>query len=402
MVLLVTDVFLLLTQVLLWILVGLTGRYLLLQVLPKAFLGGLVLLLLVIVCALTFFQGSPQPGLLGDIWQVISLLFNPLGLLLVFLLIVWRDVESKGIKPMSRWLLRIATVALLFMSMPVFANFLAQRSEAEAIQMQPVAAVPLEGARRVIVLLAQDTTRLQLRPRTQSIPAQPALSTRPRDFFTLPTPDQITDYQFNLLAGQPIQLTDRGNRLTYAAQVYGEERAAGTAPLLVVSAGSRAGRDRKDGEKPEEISEARDVSTFLQNRLGIPGGDIVEDNDSSNIHDSAVNIRRRLQGLNLTAPQLMLVTSALEMSRAKLTFANEFGADGNRFNVIARPTDFLTLPQKGAIDRRVQGRDLIERSLRLADLLPSSDALTTSTKVVSEYISSVYYFLRGWVRPLRP
>ncbi len=402
MVLLVTDVFLLLTQVLLWILVGLTGRYLLLQVLPKAFLGGLVLLLLVIVCALTFFQGSPQPGLLGDVWQVISLLFNPLGLLLVFLLIVWRDIESKGIKPMSLWLLRITTVSLLLMSMPIFSNFLAQRAEAEAIQLQPVAAVPLEGARRVIVVLGQGTTRLQLRPRTQPIPAQPTQPAKPRDFFSLPVPDQMTDYQFNLLAGQPIQLTDRGNRLTYAAQVYGEERAAGTNPLVMVSAGPRSGRDKKDGEKPEEISETRDIATFMQNRLGLPAADIVEDNESSNIHDSAVNVKKKLQSLNVNAPQLMLVTSALEMSRAKLTFANEFSADGNRFNVIARPTDFLTLPQKGSLDRRVQGRDLIERSLRLGDLLPSADALSNSAKVVSEYINSVYYFLRGWVRPLRP
>jgi uncharacterized SAM-binding protein YcdF (DUF218 family) len=402
MVLLVTDVFLLLTQVLLWILVGLAGRYLLLQVLPKAFLGGLVLLLLVIVCALTFFQGSPQPGLLGDIWQVISLLFNPLGLLLIFLLIVWRDAESKGIKPMSRWLLRIATVALLLMSTPIFSSFLAQRSEAEAIQLQPTAAVPLEGARRVIVLLAQDTTRLQLRPRTQPIPAPPASPAKPRDFFSLPTPEQITDYQYTLLANQPIQLTDRGNRLTYAAQVYGEERAAGTAPLLVVSAGPRSGRDKKGDEKPEDISEARDVSTFLQNRLGVPAADILEEGESTNIHDSAVNVRKLLQARTINVPQLVLVTSALDMSRAKLTFANEFGADGNRFNVIARPTDFLTLPQKGSIDRRVQGRDLIERNLRLADLLPSADALSTSARVVNEYITSVYYFLRGWVRPLRP
>lgn len=402
MVLLITDVFLLLTQVLLWILVGLTGRYLLLQVLPKAFLGGLVLLLLVIVCALTFFQGSPQPGLLGDIWQIISLLFNPLALLLIFLLIVWRDIEAKGVKPLSKWLLRIATIALLLMSTPVFANFLAQEVETEAINSQPTAAVPLEGARRVIVLLGQDTTRLQLRPRTQPIPAQPAPSTKPRDFFSLPVPEQMTDYQFNLLATQPIQLTDRGNRLTYAAQVFNEERAAGTNPVLVISAGPRSGRDKKDGETPEQVAETRDVSTFMQNRLGIPAGDIVEDNESGNVHDSAVNVKKKLQSLNLTAPQLMLVTSALEMSRAKLTFANEFGLDGNRFNVIARPTDFLTLPQKGSINRRVQGRDLIERNLRLADLLPNSDALSTSTRVVSEYITSVYYFLRGWVRPLRP
>ena len=63
MVLLVTDVFLLLTQVLLWILVGLAARFVLLKALPKAFLGGLVLVLLVAVTALTFFKGAPETGL---------------------------------------------------------------------------------------------------------------------------------------------------------------------------------------------------------------------------------------------------------------------------------------------------------------------------------------------------
>jgi uncharacterized SAM-binding protein YcdF (DUF218 family) len=402
MVLLITDVFLLLTQVLLWILVGLAGRYMLLQVLPKAFLGGLVLLLLVIVCALTFFSGSPQPGLLGDIWQIISLLFNPLGLLLIFLLIVWRDAENKGINKTSRWLLRVATVALLLMSTPLLTNFLVQRSEAEAIQIQPEAAVPLEGPRRVIVLLGQDTTRLQLRPRTQAIPTQPTQPAKPREFFSLPVPDQINEYRYGLLADQPVQLTDRGNRLTYAAKVFNDERAAGTNPLLVISAGPRTGREKKGDEKPEEISETRDVARFMQERLGIPGADIREEWESQNIHDSAVNVRKKLQAENLNVPQLMVVTSALEMSRAKLTFANEFGADGNRFTVIARPTDFYTLPQKGAIERRVQGRDLIERNLRLVDLLPSADSLSLGVKVVNEYITSLYYFLRGWVRPLRP
>jgi hypothetical protein len=93
MVLLVTDVFLLLTQILLWILVGLAARFVILKALPKAFLGGLVLALLVVVTAMTFFSGSPQPGLLGEVWQLISVLFNPLGLILVFLSVVWSELR---------------------------------------------------------------------------------------------------------------------------------------------------------------------------------------------------------------------------------------------------------------------------------------------------------------------
>jgi hypothetical protein len=58
MVLLVTDVFVLLTQVLLWVVVGLFTWYVLLRALPKAFLGGLVIALLLGVSALTFYLAT--------------------------------------------------------------------------------------------------------------------------------------------------------------------------------------------------------------------------------------------------------------------------------------------------------------------------------------------------------
>ena len=100
--------------------------------------------------------------------------------------------------------------------------------------------------------------------------------------------------------------------------------------------------------------------------------------------------------------QLTIVTSALEASRTGLTFQNEFAENGQPIAVIARPTDFYTLPAKEALASRAQGADLIERRLSLRDLLPSIDAFHTSAKLLNETLTSIYYFLRGWVRPIRP
>ncbi|MEB3292007.1 MAG: YdcF family protein [Synechococcales bacterium] len=397
MVLLVTDVFLLLTQVLLWILVGLAARFVLLKALPKAFLGSLVLILLVVVAGLTFFRGAPEAGLLGDIWNVISVMFNPLGLIVIFLAIVWRDAEKKGLNATSKWLLRIGVASLLLFSLPVFSNFIAQRSEMEAIQIsQPdIPALPA-GAQRVIVLMGQNTTRLQLRPRTQNAPN--AGSSKKGGIFSPPEP--ISEGEYSLLATQPLQLTDQGSRILYASQVFRAERF--NSPVMVVSAGQRAGRSKKEGDNADNISEAADISRFMQSELGLPGGAIIQDNDSRSVIESAQNTKRLLQERRINpGSQIVVVTSAVEASRTALTFKRIFSEDGPEYTVISRPTDFYTIPTKGSLESRLQGRDLIERGILVSDFLPNIDSLKLSTRVVSESLSSLYYFLRGWVRPLR-
>jgi uncharacterized SAM-binding protein YcdF (DUF218 family) len=404
MVLLVTDVFVLLTQVLLWVVVGLFAWYVLLRALPRVFLGGLVLLLLLGVAAFTFYRGSPDQGILGDIWRIIAVPFSPLGLILILLLIAFSEVfRGKGLSKTGINLVRIAVPLLLIFSIPAVSYFLAQRAEAEALQItRPAPTEALGGGRRVIVVLAQDTTRLQIRPRTQPAPAPTNSPATQAPLF--PPPEPLDESTFALLADQPVQLTERGNRLTYAGQLYGEERARGTAPLLIVSAGATT-RDRKEGDTTENTSEARAASTYIQNRFGVPAGDIIEDSQSPTIHDSAVNVRELLRSRNINfGNQLFVVTSAIEMTRSALTFSREFtnsGTNGADATIIPRPTDFYTIPPREAIQQRVRGRDLIERGFRIGDLLPSTDALTLSSKVISEYINSIYYFLRGWIRPVR-
>jgi uncharacterized SAM-binding protein YcdF (DUF218 family) len=395
MVLLVTDVFLLLTQVLLWILVGLAAKFVLLKAMPKAFLGSLVLVLLVVVAALTFFNGSPATGLLGDVWQLISVVLNPFGLLIVLLCVVWRDVENGG--KGNKILLRIGVASLLIFSLPLVANFMAQRTEMEAIQIMrtDVPALP-SGAQRVIVLLGQNTTRLKLNNRVEAPPAEK----KPDRNGILPPPEPIAQGKFDLLTNLPIQLTDRGDRIIGAANAFRSE--GGNNPLLIVSAGQRLERMEKKGDKKEEVSEAADISRFLQNQMGIPGGAILLDHDSRSVIDSATNVRKLLESKNIRyGNQIMVVTSALEASRTALTFGKELAPDGQGITVISRPTNFYTIPPKGSLESRTQGRDLIERNLMVADLMPSVDALQLSTKVLNEALTSLYYFLRGWIRPLR-
>ncbi len=401
MVLLVTDVFVLLTQVLLWVVVGLFTWYVLLRALPKAFLGGLVIALLLGVSALTFYRGAPAEGLFGDIWQLISIPFSPLGLILIFLLIVLTELFRGGISKTGLTLLRVAIPLLLILSIPAVSYFLAQRSEAQALQITRAApAESLAGGRRVIVVLGQGTTRLQLR--TPILPP-PAPTPTPTTQAPLIQPvDPLTKPAYDILVKQPIQLTEEGDRLIYAARLYQEEVSQGTNPLLIVSAGSREGRDRKEGDTRENTSEARDIVTFLQSQ-GVPAASILEDNDSPTVHDSAVNVRKLLQARSIGfGNQLFLVTSAIEMSRAALTFNREFNSQGadTAVTIISRPTDFYTLPQQDSLKRRAQGRDLIERGFRVGDLLPSTQAFALSSRVVNEYIASIYYFLRGWIRPV--
>lgn len=393
MVLLVTDVFLLLTQVLLWVLVGLAARFVLFKALPRVFLGGLVIALLVAVTALTFFKGAPETGLLGDVWQILSVILNPFGLVIILLCVVWRDVESGG--KFNKVVLRIGVASLLIFSLPIVSNFLAQRTEMEAVQIMQEAP-PLNGAQRVIVLMGQNTTRLKLRPRTEAAPAEKKVDRNG----ILPPPEPISESKFSMLTNLPLQLTEQGDRILEAAQLFNSER--GNNPVLIISAGRRIDRMEKKGEKKENISEAADISRLLQSQFGIPGTAIIQDDDSRTVIEAAQNVRKILETRNIRyGNQIMVVTSAIEASRTALTFAREIAPDGQGVTIISRPTDFYTIPPAASLANRAKNADLIERNFMVSDLMPNVDSLQLSTKVISEAMTSLYYFLRGWIRPLR-
>jgi uncharacterized SAM-binding protein YcdF (DUF218 family) len=284
------------------------------------------------------------------------------------------------------------------MSMPLVSNFLLQRSESEALQIARPDAVPLTGGQRVIVLMGQDTTRLQVRPRTEAPPEVPAPQ-KIGNGLLRPAP-YLKESTFTMLS-QQAQLTEHGDRLLYAAQLFREE--AANSPLLVITAGQYPGRDRKSGETTAVTSATRDISRIMQTQFGIPGDRIIEDPDSATVQASAVNVRNLLEARQINyGGQLMIVTSALETSRTALTFQNEFASNGAPTLIISRPTDFYMLPAKEAISARAKGVDVIEKRLALRDLLPSVDSLEMTTRLFNETLTSMYYFLRGWVRPIPP
>lgn len=388
MVLLLTDVFLLLTQVLLWIVVGLVGWYVILKGLPRPFLSLLVLLLILAILALAFVQGPPsEGGVLEALWRVISFPLTPFGLGLILLLMLLSPRVKLG-KWASRWV-SLALILLALSSVPIVANYLAQELEYEAIeQVQATQPLPA-GARRVIVLLGNGTTRLFVRPRQGTPPtAPPGQTDRP-----------IAPASYDIISQQPVQVTEKADLLMYTAQLYQQEAAAGTNPLIVVSAGPRYERIRQTGEQDNDASEARDIQTFFSRTLNIPETSILLDSNGTNAHRSAENVRRLLtdQQINF-GNQLLLVDSAISMNRSVLTFRQVFSDS----TVYARPSDFYALPPQQSLARIVQGRDLIQRNVLVTDFIPTVDSFGISSRAIEEYLTSLYYFLRGWIRPFQP
>ncbi len=385
MVLLLTDVFLLLTQILLWILVGFIIWYFLQNVLKKEFLGLLVLLLFLAVIALSFFQGgiSEPTSILAIVWRLISFPLTPFGLGMILLMVILLG----GVKAIwARRLIMIGLILLAIGSVPLVSYWLAQELEMEAIEfIAPLRALD-PGARPVIVLLGQNTTRLQLKPRREALPVEPPKIERP-----------ITPFQFDLLSQLPIQLTEAGDRMVYAAQLYREESGRGTPPLIVVSAGSRSDRIKKEGENREDITEAQDIQTMLTRTFNIPENNILLDHRNGNIRSSAEEVKKLLEAQQINyGQQIILVGTALNMNRAVLTFQRVF----DESCIGARPTDFFTVPTPTSLKQVATGRDLIEREILITDVLPTVDAFWLSSKAFQEYLNALYYFLRGWIKPL--
>jgi hypothetical protein len=391
MVLLITSAFLLLTQVFLWLIIGLVVWFVLTKALPRPFLSLLVLLLILVVLGSTFWNGPPTDGVLDALWRIISFPLSPLGMALLLLLILY----SPKIKLSKFWerVVIAGLVVLTLTSLPVVAYSLVQELEMAGIeQIRNPPTLPA-GSRRVIVLLGQGTTYPQLRSPRDTVPSPPPKTERP-----------IRPEAFQTLIQLPTQLTEKGDRILYAAKLYQDEVRAGTNPLLVVSAPTRPDRKRKDRDTREDISEANDIKTMLTQTLNVPAGAILLETQGSSIHDSAERIQKLLSNPpnNNFGNQLILVSSAMNMSRVTLAFNQVFNdGNANQVTMVARPTDFRTLPPPSSLVRQVSGRDLVEREIQISDLLPRADAFCLTSEAVEEYLSSFYYFLRGWIKPFQ-
>lgn len=294
-------------------------------------LDRLRVLLLISLLILAFFAPDTPVG--AAIFGLVAFFFKPLGFSLTLLVIASALITNGGIRNPAPRMILAALLVLILSSMPVVAYWFAEQAERDAAART----VCCDETAAAIVLLGKGTT-------------QPHI------------PNRVA-----------IQLTDTGNRLPYAAVLYSKK----VAPMVIVTAGPRH-------ELEGYVGEAKDIETLLATNMGVPRSSIVLDNNGSNIRTSAEEVRKILDSRGL-GRKVILVTSAMQMRRASLTFAHM------GMQVIPRATDFYTFqPTAGGTSR-----------LRLdaGDFLPSAEALVTTTRVFDEYFGSVYYYLRGWQAP---
>lgn len=249
--------FLLLTQVLLWLLITVIIYNLLLKVIPRAYLTLLGGFLLFAIIVLAFF--FPNEPLVRTAWSILSFPLKPVGATIVLL----AAALNQGLK---RNLIVAALMILLLSSIPIVSQVLARPLEFGVTPQPTTTATPAVGA---IVVLGQGTTQPSLPPRTQ------------------------------------IQLTDEGsNRIRRAAQLYQEQVNTGNQPIVIASAGP----------------EANNVATVL-NQFGVPEGQIVTEPRSQDLRTSAVEVNRILSTRGVGGRPVYLVTSAINSRRARLAFS---------------------------------------------------------------------------------
>jgi uncharacterized SAM-binding protein YcdF (DUF218 family) len=348
----------LLTRVLLWATIGLLVWYILLRIIPKKYLtwfGGVVVLVLIVASFI-----DPNDQTIGSIWRIISLPLTPLGatvLLLGFSL-------SDGLKRVKGQQVAAALTILLLTSMPVFARnmvgqaeqsvqkaFLERQTVCQGVCPAEIPATANLGRAGAIVVFGDDADVARGNVLFRNL--------------------DETAYNSALVP-----------RILYAADLYRQSRQAGGSPFVVVTAGPRES-DAKLQEKsailrslltgngvPDNAirlqptgmnvyTTARDVELFMENQRALP----VRDNRSES-----------------TDPRIILVAPAISMARAALTFENM------GMQVIAKPTDFYTTLNGDS-----------DLAARLPDIIPSVDALDLTTRYWNEFLTSIYYFLRGWL-----
>lgn len=167
-----------------------------------------------------------------------------------------------------------------------------------------------------------------------------------------------------------VEINEHGDRLFYAAKLYQDQKA----PLIIVSGGriSWSGQSRPESE---------DMAQLLQ-MLGVPSSAIIQESNSLNTYQNAINVKEILD--ELKSQQVLLVTSAFHLPRAYLIF-KKLGV-----NVIPAPTDYWVTK-----DNNNNNQDSFEGFI--LGLLPDAHRLSRVTVAIKEYIGIIIYRLRGWL-----
>lgn len=361
------DILNLLTRLLLWLGIGYFLWWILKKFIPATFLtwfGGAIILAL-IAGAFLF----PQDSTIGVFWQFLAFPLTPLGGSITLL----ATALGSGLKKANGRMVVTALLILLFSSMPLVARALVNQSE-NAVQLA------YQNQRQLC---------LDICPAVDQVPVDRAVA------IVVVSENADAYRQTNALNSRiddnnpldPVLVA----RLNSASNIYNQIAAA--RPFVTVTAGARF----SDTDERERLNQA--IRQQLVSR-GVPSEGIRVENTGTDIRatvDDQKNFLRE-QGLftdpprngerdfernNRDANRVILVAPALTMRRAALAF------EGDGVQVVAAPTELYSSPNP-------EDRDTLAR---LADLVPSVNALVLTTRYWSELLSSIYYYLRGWLPP---
>lgn len=167
-----------------------------------------------------------------------------------------------------------------------------------------------------------------------------------------------------------VEVSEQGDRALYAAYLYKQKKA----PYIIAS----GGRVQWRGGGP---SEASDMADFLT-AIGVPRSAILQEPDSLNTYQNAVNVRQILERQNFK--RVLLVTSALHMPRSLAIFKKQ------GIEAIPAPTDFL-------VTELLLEEPNSSAEGFLLNLLPEVDRLQRTTQAMKEYVGFAIYWLKGWL-----
>ncbi|MEH2069833.1 MAG: hypothetical protein V7K47_17005 [Nostoc sp.] len=146
--------FLLLSRILLWLLIGTIVYSLFQRFYPSgSFVGRLILVIVLIIIALSFV--NPSEPAVASLWRMISFPLKPLGASVLMMIFAAQRIKGGGIDKPGGYLVGWALMILLLASTPAVAYFLYRAPLAMTGETYVATAVPTSGT---LVALSQQTT----------------------------------------------------------------------------------------------------------------------------------------------------------------------------------------------------------------------------------------------------
>ncbi|MDF5712164.1 MAG: hypothetical protein PUP90_31940 [Nostoc sp. S4] len=146
--------FLLLSRILLWLLIGTIVYSLFQRFYPSGtFVGRLILVIVLIIIALSFV--NPSEPAVASLWRMISFPLKPLGASVLMMIFAAQRIKGGGIDKPGGYLVGWALTILLLASTPAVAYFLYRAPLAMTGETYVATAVPTSDT---LVALSQQTT----------------------------------------------------------------------------------------------------------------------------------------------------------------------------------------------------------------------------------------------------